>query len=56
MSVSMLHDCLDNPSSEDQVGVDSPQVQYYFTGKTHLNPRFFMLILSLSRSLSLSFR
>ncbi|SAM09554.1 hypothetical protein [Absidia glauca] len=33
MSVSMLHDCLDNPSSVDQVGVDSPQVQYYFTGE-----------------------
>jgi E3 ubiquitin-protein ligase BAH len=51
MSVSMLHDCLDNSSSVDQVGVDSPQVQYYFTGKTHLNPGFFMLTESPALSL-----
>lgn len=36
MSVSMLHDCLDNSSSVDQAGIDSPQVQYYFTGKRHI--------------------
>ncbi|KAI8335165.1 SPX domain-containing protein [Chlamydoabsidia padenii] len=34
MSVSMLHDCLDNSSSVDpDSDMDAPQVQYYFTGE-----------------------